>query len=159
MSRRSQIEMSAGEAREFLLRQKTIILVSNGPGGFPHPMPMWFALDPDGSVRMTTYAKSQKVRNLERDPRCTLLVEEGLDYAKLRGVVIFGHAEIVHDQGLILDTMMRASRGPGEAAPDPSRLGDAARQAMMKTAQKRVCIRVAPGRTVSWDHGKLGGVY
>jgi PPOX class probable F420-dependent enzyme len=158
MSRRSQIEMSPEDVRRFLESHKTIILVSNGPGGFPHPMPMWFALDPDGSVRMTTYGKSQKVRNLERDPRCTLLVESGLEYAELRGVALYGRAEVVADLDLILDTMMRASRNPGDPPPDPSRL-DAARQGMQRTASKRVCIRVKPERVVSWDHRKLGGVY
>ncbi len=158
MSRRNQIEMTPEEARRFLESRKTIILVSNGPSGFPHPMPMWFALDDDGSVRTTTYAKSQKVRNLERDPRCSLLVESGLEYQELRSLVLYGRAEIVHDLDVILDTMLNAARTPGEAAGGRPR-ADAAPEGMRRTASKRVCIRVKPERVVSWDHAKLGGVY
>ena len=69
MSRRDQIRMSYQEIRSFLAEHKTLILTSNGPGGFPHPMPMWYVLESDGAIRMTTYARSQKVENLRRDPR------------------------------------------------------------------------------------------
>ena len=47
-----------------------------GPRGWPHSMPMWFTVR-DGEIWVWTYAKSQKVKNLERDPRATLLVETG----------------------------------------------------------------------------------
>ena len=75
--------MNDEEIRKFIADSKTIILVSNGPDGVPHPMPMWFVYDDDGTIRMTTYAKSQKIRNLERDPRVALLVESGTEYEEL----------------------------------------------------------------------------
>ena len=90
MSRRGLIQMSDDEVRAFLNASKTIILNSIGPGGYPHPMPMWFGLDPDGSVRMTTFRASQKVKNLKRDPRVSLLAESGEEYAELMGVVLYG---------------------------------------------------------------------
>ena len=58
-------------------------------------MPMWFGIEPDGAIVMTTFTKSQKIRNLERDPRVSLLVEAGEEYAELQGVVIYGEAELV----------------------------------------------------------------
>ena len=78
-SRRELIQMSEAERSAFLRSHKTMTIVSNGPGGYPHPMPMWFALDADGGVRMTTFRKSQKVMNLRRDPRVSLLVESGAE--------------------------------------------------------------------------------
>ena len=69
MSRRDQIRMSEDEIRSFLAERKTLILTSNGPDGFPHPMPMWYVLEPDGAIRMTTYSRSQKVLNLRRDAK------------------------------------------------------------------------------------------
>ena len=68
-SRRDLIRMSDEELREFLRSSKTITINSIGPGGYPHPMPMWFAVDADGTVRMTTFRRSQKVLNIAREPR------------------------------------------------------------------------------------------
>ena len=157
MSRRNQIVMKPEEVRHFLAGKKTIVITSNGPGGFPHAMPMWFVLDDDGSVRMTTYNKSQKVVNIRRDPRVSLLAESGEEYTELRGVVLYGHAEVLEDRELILDTLMRAS-GADPAAMEAEEL-ERWRAGMMKTAEKRALIRCKPDRIVSWDHSKLGGVY
>lgn len=156
MSRRDQIQMSDAERNTFVRAARTIILCSAGPDGFPHPMPMWFGVEDDGAIVMTTFAKSQKVRNLERDPRVSLLVEDGEDYAKLRGVVYYGTAELRPSAEAVLDVLERVTTRSGAApAADPAAL----RQALQKTAGKRVAIRVRPDRIVTWDHGKLGGVY
>ena len=150
MSRRDQIRMTEEEVRGFLKSKKTIILNSNGSGGFPHPMPMWFMLEDDGAISMTTFTKSQKIKNLRRDPRVSLLVESGTEYAELKGVVIYGHAEIIEDLEVVTDTLLKAS-GAGN--------GEAVREAIAKTAVKRCVMRVASERVVSWDHSKLGGGY
>jgi PPOX class probable F420-dependent enzyme len=152
MSRRDQIRLTDDEIRDFLASSKTVILVSNGRDGFPHAMPMWFNVAPDGAIHMTTFGKSQKVKNLQRDPRCTLLVESGQEYAELRGVAMYGEAEVVEDIERIVDTLIAASGGQDAENP-------AVREAMKKSAAKRVLIRLLPDRVVSWDHGKLGGVY
>ena len=152
MSRRAQIRMSPDEIRKFVEESQTIILSTNGTNGYPHPMPMWFTVDAEGAICITTYARSQKVVNLERDPRVSLLVEAGEEYAQLKGVVMEGRAEVVRDVETIIDTLLRAS-GQGDRA-EPS-----VREAMRKQASKRVLLRVVPERTYSWDHSKLGGVY
>ena len=46
---------------------------------------LWFVTD--GGAPGWTYAKSQKARNLERDPRATLGIEDGVQYHELRGVM------------------------------------------------------------------------
>src|SRR3990172_1174738 len=116
-SRRDLIRMSDDEVREFLAASKTIILSSIGPGGYPHPMPMWFAVDGDGTVRMTTFRRSQKVRNLERDPHVSLLVEAGEVYDELRGVVLYGKAEIVDDLAVVKATLRPVSAFAPPADP------------------------------------------
>jgi PPOX class probable F420-dependent enzyme len=158
MSRRAQIQMTPAEARSFLERSKTAILCSVGPDGAPHPMPMWYALDDAGAVLMTTFAKSQKVVNLRRDPRVSILVEDGESYQELRGVVIYGKAEIEPETERVLDVLTKvSSRYTGGGGSGPP--AEALRQGLLATARKRVALRVAPERVVSWDHGKLGGVY
>lgn len=158
MSRRGQISMSEDEVRRFIESKKTMTIVSNGPGGFPHPMPMWFARDPDGAIRMATYRTSQKIRNIQRDPRVSLLCESGTEYAELRGVVIYGRAELIDDFALVCDTLMRAG-GRGEGLPQDPAAAKSIQEAMRKNAEKRFVIRVKPERVISWDHAKLGGAY
>jgi len=155
-SRRDLIRMSDEEVQHFLRSNKTIIINSNGPGGYPHPMPMWFSVDDDGTVRMTTFRKSQKVRNIERDPKVSLLVEAGEEYNQLRGVVIYGDARVVDDLAVVTQTLLSIG-GVGNLADPAARKG--AEAAVAKTAAKRVAILIRPERIVSWDHRKLGGTY
>ena len=156
-SRRDLIRMSDAELREYLRTSKTMTIVSLGPGGYPHPMPMWYAVDDDGTVRMTTFRKSQKVRNIQRDPRVSLLVESGGgDYSQLRGVAIYGKAQVVDDFEEVMKTLRRVSGVDALSDPEAKKGADAV---MGKTAAKRVAILIRPERIVSWDHRKLGGGY
>jgi PPOX class probable F420-dependent enzyme len=155
-SRREIIQLSESELRDFLRASRTMTIVSNGPKGYPHPMPMWFCVDPDGTVRMTTFRKSQKVRNLRRDPRVALMLESGVEYQELKGVVLYGRAELVEDPDLIRDTLLRAS---GRDVPDTPEARQGLEAVFARQVPKRICIRVRPERSVSWDHSKLGGAY
>src|SRR4051794_41670606 len=94
MSRRDQIKLSDEELRELLDEERIAVVSSLGPRGWPHSMPLWF-VPRDGVIWIWTYAKSQKVRNLERDPRATVLVEAGRSYPEVRGGVI-GAEAVVH---------------------------------------------------------------
>ncbi len=150
MSRRDQIRLTDDEIRKYLEESRTIILVSQGPEAFPHPMPMWFAVDDDGAICMATYRSSQKVKNIQRDSRVSLLVESGAVYADLKGIVIYGHAEIIDDFERMIDVLLAAAGAESN---------ESTRQGVSKTAAKRYLIRVKPERIVSWDHAKLGGIY
>jgi nitroimidazol reductase NimA-like FMN-containing flavoprotein (pyridoxamine 5'-phosphate oxidase superfamily) len=155
-SRRNNIELTATEIREFLESRKTLIIVSNGPDGYPHPMPMWFYVDESGCVYCTTFGKSQKVMNLRRDPRASLLVESGIEYAELKGVVIYAQTEIIDDLDRAIDTLVKINtRGMTVDAAQRASLVTA----VTKTASKRVVLKFTPQRYVSWDHAKLGGRY
>ncbi len=79
--------MSEDEVRAFLEEQRTLVCATNGRDGYPHLMPLWYVLR-DGQLWAWTFAKSQKARNLERDPRATVQVETGDRYDQLRGVMI-----------------------------------------------------------------------
>ncbi|MCW2979189.1 MAG: pyridoxamine 5-phosphate oxidase-related FMN-binding protein [Solirubrobacterales bacterium] len=149
MSTRERIKMSEEERLAFLGEERTVIVTSFGPKGWPHSMPMWFVVR-DGEVWMWTYRSSQKVRNLERDPRATLLVETGETYDQLRGVMIEAEAEIVdeYDAVLALGRELGGRYAPGAAGPE-------AEQALAHQAGKRVGIRFGSRRVVSWDHRKL----
>jgi PPOX class probable F420-dependent enzyme len=154
MQRRKTIALSSDEQREYLERSHTIILTSLDRHGYPHPVAMWYAVEPDGSVVMTTFAKSQKAVNLRRDPRCALLVESGRTYEELKGLLIRGRATLEEGEEKVLDvlgTVHKKYSMPGSV--------EGLRDAMRGQARKRVVIRVRPERVSSWDHSKLGGVY
>ena len=157
MSRRDQIRMTDDEVHDFLRSKKTLIINSIGKDGVPHPMPMWFAMDDDGVISMTTFRASQKIQNLKRDPRVSLLAESGTEYSDLKGVVIYGTAELSEDLDDIVATLLAAA---GTEVPEgDSDARQAMNEVMKKTASKRTRIRVAPEKIVSWNHAKLGGVY
>ena len=153
MHRRKEIAFTREEQRQFLDESHTVILSTIDRRGYPHSVAMWYVVDPDGTVLMTTFAKSQKAVNLRRDSRCALLVESGRKYEDLKGVLIRGRATLEPDTERVLDLLERVhekyNRGPAAGLRD----------AMRYQAAKRVLIRVRPERVSSWDHRKLGGAY
>jgi PPOX class probable F420-dependent enzyme len=155
VSRRGEIVLSAAEQRELLDSERVVVVSSIGPRGWPHSMPMWFVLR-EGEIWVWSYAKAQKVRNLERDRRATLLVETGTEYLELRGIQIEAEAEIIRDPETVLEFGHELSVRYAEGID--SIAGDAA-AALAAQAAKRVAIRFEPRRVASWDHRKLGGTY
>jgi PPOX class probable F420-dependent enzyme len=153
MSRRHDIAMTPAERGAFLERAHTVTLASLDRHGWPHLVAMWFVVDADGSVLMTTYAKSQKAVNLRRDARCTLLVDAGRRYDELQGVMVRGRATLDGDVERTLDILTRIHAKHGGEQPE------GLRDVLRAQARKRVTIRVTPERVSSWDHRKLGGVY
>ncbi len=157
MPRRDQIQMTDTEIRDFLRARKTIILCSIGRGGVPHPMPMWFVADDDLVVSMATFRGTQKIVNLQRDPRVSLLVESGREYSELKGVVIYGSAVLSEDTDAIIASLEAASQKETSEADADARA--AMKESIGKSASKRILIRVKPDRIISWDHSKLAGTY
>ena len=155
MSRRDQIKLTPAERLDLLSSERIVIISTLGPRGWPHSMPMWFTVR-EGEIWVWTYAKSQKVRNLERDPRATLLVEAGTEYLELHGIQIEAEAELVRDPESVLEFGTELALRYSDDIDSIE--GDAA-AALRAQAAKRVAIRFRPLRTASWDHRKLGGTY
>jgi PPOX class probable F420-dependent enzyme len=155
LSRRSKIQLSEEELLELLDEQRVAIVSSLGPRGWPHSMPLWF-VPRDGEVWIWTYAKSQKVRNLERDPRATVLVETGHEYGELRGAMVEAEAVLHRDFETVIgfaeELTLRYADGLSSIEGD-------AKAGLEAQAPKRVAIQFKPVRTATWDHRKLGGTY
>lgn len=155
MSRRDQIRMDDAELAAFLDEQRTVIVATNGRDGWPHLMPLWYTVR-DGELWSWTYARSQKVRNLERAARATLQVEDGEQYHELRGVMIRARVEIHRD----VETVAAFGRELFARYTGLDPLPDDVRAMVEAQAPKRVALQFAPvGPPVTWDHGKLGGTY
>ncbi len=144
---RDQIRLTDDEIRDFLESSRTVIMGTINHDGYPHLVPMWYSVL-DGLVHMHTYRTSQKVRNIERDARGSILVEDGTEYDKLRGVFQRGRFEIVDDQDLCYRIAVASAKkyqGLDE---------DTAGAALRYYVRKRVALVFHPGKTSSWDHRK-----
>jgi hypothetical protein len=154
MSRREQIRMSEQEARGFLDEQRVVVCATNGHNGWPHLMPLWYLVRDDG-IWCWTYAKSQKARNLERDARATLQVEDGTSYEELRGVMLACDTVLHRDapviEGIAMGLVDRYS-GPGPEF-------DPVRDFFRGQVPKRVGLQFVERERVTWDHRKLGDSY
>jgi hypothetical protein len=153
VSRRGEIAMSDAEVAAFLAEQRVVVCATSGVAGWPHLMPLWYVVR-DGELWAWTYGKSQKVRNLERDDRATLQVEDGVEYHELRGVMLETRGVIHRALDVVARTGTEILERYGDASP-----GEEARAAVRAQAAKRVALQFVPERVSSWDHRKLAGAY
>jgi general stress protein 26 len=160
-NRRTAIQMSPLEAKAFLEEETTVTCATNGRDGFPHLMPLWYVVrdtQPTSSagtggisIWAWTYAKSQKVRNLERDPRATLQVEAGERYDQLRGLMLRTEVVIHRDPATIERFLVALAPRYAPAGVDPSVVLEGFRSQI----PKRVLLEFVERDRVSWDHRKL----
>jgi PPOX class probable F420-dependent enzyme len=149
INQRSTVQLTDDEVWGYLERSRSMTLATLGATGQPHLVAMWYGIV-DGAIWFETKAKSQKAVNLRRDPRVTLLVEDGRTYDKLRGVSIEGRAEIVEDPEALWNvgvSIWERYNGPYSEEVKPL-------VEFMLT--KRVAVRIDVERIRSWDHRKLG---
>ena len=151
MSRRDQIRMSDTEVLSFLEEERTVVCATNGRRGWPHLMPLWFLVR-DSEIWAWTYAKSQKVLNLERDPRATLQVEAGEAYDQLRGVMLECDVTVHRDVDLLREFGLELYARYAE-------VDDGVRAMVDQQAPKRIGLQFVERSRATWDHRKLGGVY
>lgn len=152
MSRRDQIRMTDVEIDEFLSGRHTMNVASFNHDGTIHLVAMWYAVL-DGDPVFWTFGKSQKIKNLQRDPRTTLLVEAGEEYGELIGVELVGRATVLTERDEIMEI------GEAVYARYFGEVTDEVRPFVELTGAKRFGVRVTVDRVVSWDHKKLDGAY
>jgi|TARA_B100001540_G_scaffold303749_1_gene312708 PPOX class probable F420-dependent enzyme len=146
---REKIRMDAEEIAEFIEEQKSLQVGTINSDGSIHLSTLWFAVV-DDLIVFETYTSSQKVVNLERDPRITVLLEDGLEYNNLRGVMIKGVANLVSEPTEVKQIAREVIKRNQPEIPDEM-LDDAA----ASLAVKRTVVTVVPEKVVSWDHRKI----
>ena len=157
---RKDITMTATEIQDFLSAGRKVLQVATlGKDGAPHLAPMWFVMD-EGKIVFRSFTKSQKIVNLNRDPRLSVLVESGDAYAELQGVMIRGTATLVTDPTYVLKIYGGLAARYPMVGNDPIELDDEALEnAFGRFASKNTAVIVEPTSISSWDHTKLGGAY
>jgi hypothetical protein len=142
--------MEPGELQAFIAGADKVVCATQGPRGLPHVVALGFALL-DGRVWGWSYASAQKVRNLERDARATLLFEAGDSYREYRGAMLECDVRIHRDT----EQVRRVGRALATRY-DPRAIA----HAIDAQAAKRVALEFVVRRQASYDHRKLPtGVY
>ncbi|HVA83497.1 MAG TPA: pyridoxamine 5'-phosphate oxidase family protein [Candidatus Binataceae bacterium] len=145
MNQRDSIKMTPEQALAYLAAHHSCALASNGHDGYPHVVAMWYTVK-DGAIMMTSYARAQKIVNLRRDPRATVLVESGATYKELSGVMVRGRVELIDGPAALAEVLSLTGADPNNPAA-------------VRRVQKRVVMRFHPERWASWDHSKIVGDY
>ncbi|MGN6780798.1 MAG: pyridoxamine 5'-phosphate oxidase family protein [Marmoricola sp.] len=151
---RAAVRLTEQERRAFLAENMKVQVATISADGAPHLTTLFYVLDNEGRIAFWTYASSQKIANLRRDPRVSCLVEDGVDYGELRGVSITGRGRLVEEYDEIRALGARVvARMAGVA--DAAELGELGEQIVDGQARKRVGVVIEPEKVASWDHRKM----
>ena len=148
-NQRSQITMTDEEIDVFIEQSRTATMATVGANGAPHLVAMWYAWL-DGTVWFETKGKAQKVVNLRRNDRLSVMIEDGLTYDQLRGVALEGRGVIIEDP----DEIWRMGVNVFERYNGP--YNDEMKPFVEIMLQKRVAVKLEIERIRTWDHRKLG---
>ena len=151
-SLREKIKMSQEERLQFLEKQISLQIGTINKDGSPHLTTMWYIYDGDNFI-FHTYTKSQKIINLKRDSRITLLTEAGSQYSDLQGIIVYGNAEIINGKDS-LEEVIRYMEMVGEKYIKDEE-GSQYIEGMKLQAPKRSVVIVKPSKFISWDHTKI----
>lgn len=157
---RKDLSMTDEELLAFLSDgAKTLQVASNDRDGYPHIVPMWFLVE-DGKVVFRSFSKSQKIVNLRRNPKLSVLIESGETYDELKGVMIRGTATLIDDRATVLAIYGAIAAKYKMIGGESVQLEGAALEAAFGSyAEKNTAVVVEPIKVASWDHSKLGGAY
>lgn len=135
-------KMDAAAIRAFLeSKPGWAILTTVGRDGYPHSVALGYFLVGDDIV-LGTMADTQKLKNIERNPKVTVLVEATHE-SVLTGVMVQGDGEVVIDDDARLAFSREAARQrgvPDDQLPTAPRPGAA-------------YVRVRPRKTITWHFG------
>ncbi|MEZ5245429.1 MAG: PPOX class F420-dependent oxidoreductase [Acidimicrobiales bacterium] len=148
-NQRSQITMTDEEIDVFIDQSRTATMATVGANGAPHLVAMWYAWL-DGTVWFETKSKAQKVVNLRRNDRLSVMIEDGLTYDQLRGVALEGRGIVIEDP----DEIWRMGVNVFERYNGP--YSEEMKPFVEIMLQKRVAVKLEVERVRSWDHRKLG---
>lgn len=143
-----RIMMTPHEVDAFLAEQRTCRVATVSKDGRPHVGALWFVWD-GTSLWLYSIVRSQRWTDLLRDPRVSVVIDDGVEYGELRGIELSGTVEFVGE----------APR-TGEPVPEletPERLFPAKNFGLdtMPHDGRHAWLRLTPERMASWDFSKI----
>jgi PPOX class probable F420-dependent enzyme len=139
--------MTHEEMEAFLARPLIAKLCTHNPDGSIHIVPIWFRYEA-GEILMGTQETTQKVQNIKRDSRVTVLVDT--TEPRLGGVIMYGAAELDYDDVIPTRTSIFAKYMDAERAPELA--------ARLASQWKPVIVRIRPERVITFDYSKGFGL-
>jgi hypothetical protein len=141
------IAMTPEEVDQFLAVERVCRVATVGAEGQPHVAPLWFVWDGTDLWLNSTF-RSQRWRDVERDPRVSVVVDAGVEFTELRGVELSGAVRI-------------ASEVPRTAEPRADLAGPEQLYAEKYAGSpdfvpdgRHAWLRLRPAKLVSWDFRK-----
>ena len=135
-------ELTLQEAQEFLDSKPGWIMLSTvGPDGYPHTVPLgYFRLGDE--ILMGVRGGTRKLRNIQANPKVSLLLESGGARKDIKGLMIQGTASLHTDPKETLHYAREAAKRRGVT------------ESKLPTEPRKdaVYIRVVPDRVRSWDY-------
>ena len=152
MSLRDKIQLNQNEIHDYLVNQNDIHIGTINKDGSPHLTTMWYSMR-GADIIFHTYTKSQKIKNLSRDSRISILTESGKTYETLKGLMLYGNATIINgdnneDEVLQIIKEVEEKYAKGSASEEYIEF-------MKKQSSKRSGVLVRISKYVSWDHTKI----
>jgi PPOX class probable F420-dependent enzyme len=139
--------MTFEEVEAFLAQPLIAKLSTHNKDGTIHLVPIWFKYQ-NGAIFLGTQEISQKVQNIRRDSRVTVLVDT--TEPRLKGVVLYGNAELEYEGVIPIRTsIFEKYMDPADASGLADRLAN---------TWTPVVIRIKPDRIVSFDYSKGFGL-
>ena len=138
------VSLTKEEAYEFLdERRGWIILTTIGRDGYPHSVPIGYFRQGD-DIYLGGRSGTQRLKNLERNSKVSLLIESGGTMQDIKGLLIQGDADVVTKSEDVLPLMREAAQRRGASEDDlPTEVGPGV-----------AYVRVRPRRLVSWDYSR-----
>jgi PPOX class probable F420-dependent enzyme len=140
---RGESVLADGLVQELLEARLIAVFATIEPDGSIHAVPMWLATS-EGAIVLATGSHSRKIRNLERDPRATLVMHDSRPGAEVCGASLRGRAELVRGE-LARPLVERVHR---RYASDAGRERAEVRDFL---SSDDVAVRFIPDAAVTWD--------
>ena len=135
-------KMSIEEAHEFLdSKPGWITLTTISADGYPHAVPLgYFRLGND--ILMGVRGNTRKLKNIQGNPKVSLLLESGTSLQDIKGLMVQGTAQVHSNPDETLHYAREAARLRGVPETDlPT-----------EPRENAVYIKVTPARFRSWDY-------
>ncbi len=139
---RELLRLTPDELDELLTVTRTLRAGTVSSDGWPHVVPLWYVWA-DGMVWINSLRRSRRARDVQAGSPVALCVDDGFEYAELRGATLYGRFVVVPPEDADLPAIRRAFGEKYFGGID------------IPMVKSHEWFRMRPERIVSWDFKKI----
>ncbi len=147
--RGGRIAMTPDERDAFLTEARTCRVGTVDAEGAPHVSALWFVWD-GSALWLNSVVKSQRWTNLMRNPKTSVLIDDGVGYMELRGVEILGEVQTIGE-------IPRTGEPVAELETPEKMFAEKYSNGQRAYDGRHAMLRLVPTKIVSWDFRKMVG--